>query len=506
MKLKDRYDCVVVGDHPGAILAGLLVNRLGLTVLMIPQCGSQGKVYSKDKMSVVDPESSWFLGLGEHRQSQGLWRELLSKLEISDTEKLVDSKNLNSAVWCQGSHFVVSKELQDWDVECDWNFTDTHAPLKKMPQIFARYSEPMLQFWQKYPQMLRKQDRRSKLSWASFTRSSADIRSYLFEPKTNENISRTSQDKKWMNQRLSRLDAQTQAWIGSLWSLQTEERAHARDLFDLLHLTTLGQTGRSLQGGVWELRSFLTRTAQERGVLVLDHPVSLEIRLNQDRISHLLLGEEKKQVDVGSLMVGCSVDQMKNLLQKKIKLDELCKPSGWFFTIAARVSRDFFSDSHARRFAIHEEGSPVLYIEVKTVEEYGLEGNSKDDIVFLRTTLPFESESLDPGFQNRVAKRMLKAAAQYFPLLDEKCKNVFPVLDSADEEFSQVYGFPSLEYIPENLRIYLNPGVGPETNIKGAFIVSGESYPQLGTWGSAVAAVEASHWLALQSGIPGVFA
>ena len=81
--------------------------------------------------------------------------------------------------------------------------------------------------------------------------------------------------------------------------------------------------------------------------------------------------------------------------------------------------------------------------------------------------------------------------------------------ETADEatpnELTELYGFTTLEAIPDNLRMYAGKGVGSTSGIEGLFVASEESYPALGNLGPTVAALESAAWLAHQSGLAGPF-
>ena len=63
MKLRDHYDWVVLGDHPGALLERGLAARLGLSVLMLPVFPGKSLSIAEDGR-FVDPEPNYLLGIG----------------------------------------------------------------------------------------------------------------------------------------------------------------------------------------------------------------------------------------------------------------------------------------------------------------------------------------------------------------------------------------------------------------------------------------------------------
>src|SRR4051812_21849913 len=85
MRLRDHYDWVVLGDHPGALLSASLVARLGHSVLILPLAETQRIKISKTGQC-LDPESNYFIGLGKLDKSNGLVSECLLKVGILQSE------------------------------------------------------------------------------------------------------------------------------------------------------------------------------------------------------------------------------------------------------------------------------------------------------------------------------------------------------------------------------------------------------------------------------------
>src|SRR4051794_4308176 len=77
MRLRDQYDWVVLGDHPGALLSASLAARLGLSVLVLPFAPGARLVVSSSGQH-FDPEPNFLLGLSTGEQpEQGIATGLL---------------------------------------------------------------------------------------------------------------------------------------------------------------------------------------------------------------------------------------------------------------------------------------------------------------------------------------------------------------------------------------------------------------------------------------------
>jgi hypothetical protein len=136
--------------------------------------------------------------------------------------------------------------------------------------------------------------------------------------------------------------------------------------------------------------------------------------------------------------------------------------------------------------------------------------------------MPFTQESLSADYQRLVAARMLRQANELLPFLEFHVTRIYPDFRMATEsknplgvapgkdkdqdqesELKEVYGFKSLEEIPDNLIVSSGKGLGSNSGIDGLFVASEESYPDLGSFGPTVAALEGVTELAHRSGIAG---
>src|SRR6185437_2086434 len=85
MRYRDRYDWIVFGEHPAALLSGILVAKLGLSVLILPSPASQRIAHSSEGQP-LDPEPNQVLGLGHSEAARGLVYECLDRVGISEAE------------------------------------------------------------------------------------------------------------------------------------------------------------------------------------------------------------------------------------------------------------------------------------------------------------------------------------------------------------------------------------------------------------------------------------
>src|SRR6185312_10300530 len=93
-KIRDHYDWIVLGDHPGALLSASLASRLGLSVLALPLAPGPGLMVSKSGQ-YWDPESNYIAGLGRTSEANGLLSECLVRLGMQNSElEMIETENV----------------------------------------------------------------------------------------------------------------------------------------------------------------------------------------------------------------------------------------------------------------------------------------------------------------------------------------------------------------------------------------------------------------------------
>src|SRR4051812_26983480 len=81
MKLRDNYDWIVLGDHPGALLSASLAAKLGLSVLVLPLSPGLGLTISRSGQ-YLDPESNYLMAVAKGDKHNGLLSECLARVGI----------------------------------------------------------------------------------------------------------------------------------------------------------------------------------------------------------------------------------------------------------------------------------------------------------------------------------------------------------------------------------------------------------------------------------------
>ncbi|MEO5970524.1 MAG: hypothetical protein ABIQ95_11405 [Bdellovibrionia bacterium] len=515
MRLRDHYDWIVLGNNPGALLSASLVSRLGLSVLILPMAPNLGLSVSKSG-HYFDPEPNYLLGLGRSGTHSGLIFECLSHLGVPTPEiEYIGTGSSQPQVLTPRSRFVLARK-EDLSYELQREFGHEVAQRFGLDGALKRTELEYLNFWENLPKRLT----------LSTEKSSASA-----EPLTLKDLRRKLKNK------LHRSDLKVVPWINSnhtlsewvstigasdledvctgLWYAVTSSTHSNPALFELLHILSLSRTGASFRGGMTAYRKFLLTLARRLGVHVAAEIDCRRIFVEEGRFAGVQITGRGNMVSTRGGILGCSFDKAYNRVtftgriwfHKKKKSPV---PIGWRFTLSIMIQRDIVMPKMLPRAVWQEKDAPILEIELTNPSDYGAH-DPNYQILHLRTLMPFSMESLKLDYQKIVAGRMVRQAMEIIPFLETVILHIYPDfrnrVDKSElqngNELETLYGFRTLQEIPDNLLVFAGKGLGSNTGIEGLFIASEESYPELGSFGPAVAATESVAWLAHRSGIAG---
>jgi len=285
---------------------------------------------------------------------------------------------------------------------------------------------------------------------------------------------------------------------------------------DFLRVLVLGRTGASFSGGMFAYRELLIRIAKRLGAHVATGLECKRIFVDRGRLTGVQVANRAKVVAAGGAIIGCGLSQLSSLVSsggrshwKKLKASPT--PLGWRFTVSFLVRKEAIPPGVSSRMIWQEPEAPPIELEL-TDPDLAVGGRAGQRVLFASTILPFEAESLRPESLRMMAGRLYRQLNQIFPFLDSHLVAVYPEFreeNAALRELDAVYGFGALSAVPENLRVHGLEGamgVGARSGVEGLFVASGESYPEHGSLGPQVAALEAVSWLAHRAGLAGPLA
>lgn len=524
--LRDHYDWVVVGDHPAALLSGALAARLGLAVLIIPTSSGVGKILSQDGQC-LDPEPNYLLGLETEGIHQGLLGGCLLRLGILPSEiQLIQRRGVLPQVATPSIRLRLPTEEEALRTELARELGEEGMKALGLVAAMRAFGGEYVQFWGDLPERFTIQSSNSgieKEKKLPFPGSLVQLRAKIAK-KHLKRRDTSSSFQAWTHPetRFAQIRGQSSSsleWnrvpeaLSALWYCSALSFNEDPALCDLLQILALTRTGASFQGGLTAYRDLLLRIAKRHGAHVPVHSVCQRIFINQGKMAGVQLTHRGNMISAPAGALGCGLERMVELVTdsgsrwaQPSKLG--VTPSGWRFTISLEVRKEAVPQGIERRLVWKEASSPVLEIEVVNPEEYGLRSPDRS-LIFLRCVLPFTQESLGVEYLRKTAARMLRRASELFPYLEEHVIRIFPDFrktlpsEKENELIQKIYHFAVPSLIPQNLRVYSSPGVGSRSGIEGLFVTSDESFPELGSLGGTVAALEAVAWLSHRSGLPG---
>jgi hypothetical protein len=511
MALLDRYDWVVLGDHPGALLSGCFAAQLGYSVLFLPLVPSRHVSVSKTGQC-FDPEPNAILGLGADAGRKGLLAESLSQMGgLTDTSGLLRSGDgVLPMIHTPRSRVALRAQNDDFmnELQREWNpavarDTGLVDALGVIEPLSAAY-------WREFPSLL---IRDPEKGWLSTESSGERMAGHLREHLARKSPGVKGASRQWIDSKthVRNLALSRGANLALSQGVDFAEfgagvwyGVHATEsenpwLPDLAHALALARTGASFRGGLTAYREFLLNLARRLGAFVVEDAACHRIFVENERLMGVQMTHRGKMIGVGGAVLGTALAHAKEFVSFSGKnRDDLLKesplPSGWRFTLALTVHEEAIPPGMGTRVIWKEPGAPSLEIEVAEPSDYEL-GRSREKFIFLRTWLPFSPETLEPSYQKLVASRMFRQLTEIFPFLEYHVVNVFPDFrkggQESEEEFREAYGFTATHRIPENLRCLSGTGIGCQSGITGLFVGNGESFPMLGSFGGTVAAFEA---------------
>ncbi len=509
IKIRNHYDWVVLGDNPGTILSACLASRLGFSVLILPL--SPGKKLSYSSLDqCLDPEPNSLIGLGQVEGQAGLVATCLNEMDLVEPEKeRIILDNILPQIVTPKFRISLNQEENIFFHELKRELGET--TLNKMGLVGAlKKSDGLtLNYWNHLP------DRLSLDAKPETFKDELVTYSQLRQLLSRASNKAQKNEKFWFNpgNHLSTLvtrfkDPELKPLFRGLWYGITEEISKNPSLIEILHFLSLAKTSASFKGGMSSYRALLFALARRLGAHVPLKHRCRRIFIEDGKFTGVQLEGFGKMITTSGGVIGCALNHVKDQIhitgaKGQPKLKSSPKPIGWRFTISILINNKGIPPGIASRLIWQEPKAPVLEIEIADTKYYGVEEEDRS-YLFLRTILPFKKKSFTPAEQRMVAARMFRKLTELFPFIEEHVKWIYPDFRSNDDEFQEVFGFSELEEIPENIRIIpAGAGIGFRSGVENLFLATSESYPEFGSLGSNIAALESVAWLAHRRGVSG---
>jgi hypothetical protein len=512
MKLREQYDWVVLGDHPGALLSACLTARLGLATLIL-RLGSSRTSGVSASGQCLDPESAFVLGLGKAGKANGVVADSLGRLGLQPTEESrIDATAELLQIVTPSRRLLFSAEDDAWGRELRREFGEQVAARSGLPGALVAGELPISNYWRTLPDRYRLQE--GKPSERRPTLRVEDVRKQMGASFRG----RSELERMWLrtDARVGQLvarsgDASWSEVLPGLWYGAAAHSAEGEDplLWELLQLMSVARTGAAFRGGMTAFRELLLRMAKRLGAHAPDGIECQRIFVENGRFGGIQAAGSGHMIGARGAALGCGLRNAAKVLSvtgrqwpRRLKAEPT--PAGWRFTLALTVHAEAIPPGMGSRLVWQERGAPALELEVADPADYGV-AEPAHRLIFLRTALPFRPETLQPESLRVAAARMLRQLAALVPFLEFHVARVYPDFRSRPEELREAYPYGTLEELPENLKVFAGEGTGTSSGIEGLFVATGEAFPALGSLGPFIAAIESAAWLAHRSGLAGPF-
>ncbi len=515
-RLRERYDWVVLGDSAGALLSACLASRLGQSVIVVPLV--EGVRTSRSAGGqVIDPETNAVYGLREDgNQGSGLsgllarsfdhlgldaeeWRQL----ELGGAAPQVVGPSRRVVFWPKNE--ALKSELSREFGQAGPETAGLLGAVEHFESVSNRY-------WQDYPEYLSltEKEKIAKRPVPPLPRSlSGGLNSLIQEFSRSIEKQVSEKEKAWLSPK-GVSDRSLKELGAGVWnSVSGQERESASGV-ELLQMIALARSAARVKGGMTAYRLLLASIARRLGAHVLTKNECRRIFIENGKFVGAQAAGIPSMIAAGAGVIDMPLIRVKDRIEfsgkhKSHDLSASSPATGWRFTVALTVSSDAVVPGTGNRVVWQETAAPAVEFEWADPLEYSITEKGQR-LLFLRTTLPFKSETLAPEFQRMTAARMLRQASEVFPFLETHLIRIFPDFRENTVDFEAMYRFASLDEIPYNLLRFGGEGLGSRSGIEGLMLVSDESFPRLGQFGGTVAAVESVAWLAQSSGISGPMA
>jgi hypothetical protein len=521
MSLHDHYDWVVLGDHPGAYLSGVMVAQLGLSVLFVRLAPGMKSRFSMDGQ-YLDPESNHLIGLGKVGEIPGLTYECLhrSGMTAQETQWIEPGGSLPEILTPD-----LRVKLKTQDTDFSWELKRELGPESQgLVEALSSGQKELLSYWLRLPQRLtidavQSQGPAQKTKRLIRTAGAGSLSSVMGSLGKVAEM-REPRRKQWLGRAsLDRLERRAGEHYGEmlrgLWEGITQLEPQDPVLWEILHFLAVGRSSASFRGGMTAYRDYLLKLAMRLGAENAGDETCRRVFVENGHVNAIQVGSSGNRIATGGAVLGCSVSDLAEVLTVNgqgwfKKLKGRPKATGWRFTVGATVSKDAIAPGVGKRMLWQEPGAPSLEIEIVSPDDMADPDLLPDSRVILaRTVLPLDRKTLSASYQRIVAARMFRQLSAIFPFLEFHVEKIYPDFRAdvgtgeGAKDLGELYDFPMPELVPENLRVYAGEGLGSKSGIDGIFLASGEAYPKYGSLGPTIAALESAAWIAHRCGLPG---
>lgn len=452
-KLSESYDWIVVGRSPGAALSGALAAKLGLTVLFLPEIE-----YSEEHTPQTTHETHHHdsqMGLLPVQGAEPLLLRCLKHIGFQDSFIETKTRHLTPELQLLSPDFRM--QIKPGSVEklarsIEWYLGETGLKKLGITWILEKLGPAFIQQFSGIPERLTLQPK-------SKPKANPENRSGHVDWKVLAKSHKQPAFRFWTNssKRLGsfelapdfeRLHSLVYAWVSPLTLCNPDELS----LQEILTLVSLFSSAQTYQGGPNALANDIMSHAEKLGAVVAtEYPWKKTVtRLNE------YIGVQAK---------GISGLISSRGLVSTVPMQTETKSSHAFLWMGCEKPKHLVPVS-ANHWMWKEVGAPFLCLKRNE--------NSVNLIAPVQSSMLSDINSLKV-----LRRRMLEKASELY--------------QSPVEAHSEAVMSP----------LYLEKGKHARSRIPGVFLLERTTYPQYGSLGEIVGALESVAWIAHRSGFPG---
>lgn len=516
-RLRDQYDWVVLGDHPGALLSAAIVAKLGLSVLVLSWKPS-ARVKISRTGQILDPEPNFISGASIEGDAQtissGLLKKIFDRIGLlpSELERFKAGASTPQVATPEArAHFALTPQMTERELLRE--FGQEAVSKTGLIEALSRCAPEMDAYWHGLPDRLTvvktAGERGKKAGPKSTGQGCDDLRRWLLKSGSAAKLG--AHPRRWLkpSHRLDAIGPESfRTWCEGAWQATTQSSECPEDLPSILIGLSLVYSSAGFQGGASAYRELLLRVSRRLGAHVPDKLECRRLFVESGRLVGVQVANRGNVIGAGGAIASGLLSHLRSDLSVSgrtwpQRLRRSATPKGWRFTLALTVRRDAIPPGMGSRLVWSEPGAPVLEVHLASPADYGV-SDAANRYLFLRSWLPFSEGSLRPEYQRVIAARMFRQATELLPFLESHVVRMFPDIRlEGIEQFAEAYPYADLSQIPENLVSVEGPGVDSRSGVEGLFLSSAEVYPHLGTMAAPVAALEGSAWIAHRMGLAG---
>ncbi len=525
-----------MGDHPAALISGALAAKLGLSVLIVPLAENSRVAISSDGR-VHDSETTWFPSLAEASGPHHLVRATLEYLGTTSSEMTqVISRASENELVCVGKGLALDRPYQSWIEQWHWSHSSVSRDnLASMQGILEVSDDLFRHFWSQLPERLtwkesRKQDG-APLRGEGQARETEGPRGAIRTPEKDLAIRLSKSGvlgRKSSAQISKLLSSPVQMAFRDLGLLEMIESANGiwdflgpvspreKTLFDWLHMAFMARSSNRVLGGAQSLRQLLLRLALRNGADYASDRDARRVFLRKDRFSGIQISGSGTVITAEGGVYGARMTSLLNRLvgadsrrlqQKLERPSTQSTPVSLDLTLSLRVTEPVAAAMTDRRLFVDPEVG-ALEVEKVSMEPYTGD-RTQGALLLLRSRIPFApgSSDLDLDVLLQRAARMERAWSELSPGCEKGILYRFPDHTRREQgraDLELIYPRRNQASLSAHHVGHWSSVLAPSTPFKNLFLVSAETYAQLGAgFGPWVGAFEATSWIAHRSGLPG---